>query len=193
MPVVQRIEHLVAVQAVEGSIPFGHAKWRVRIVAIVRVSKTRGSNPYAGSNPAPSAMILEFSAGGIVFKKEKGKAYILVSQHSGHHGWVFPKGRIGDHVENEGRKETALREVKEEVGVEGKILKQLKPITYFYKWERKTIKKTVYYFLMEYVSGDINDHDWEMENVEWLPIDEVGKRLSYPSDKKVWKEARELI
>ncbi len=138
-------------------------------------------------------MTLEFSAGGIVYKKEKGKAYILVSQHSGHHGWVFPKGRIGDHVENENKEETALREVKEETGVEGKILKPLKPITYFYKWEGKSIKKTVYYFLMEYLSGDITNHDWEMENVEWLSIDEVEKRLSYPSDRKVWQEAVNLV
>lgn len=138
-------------------------------------------------------MILEFSAGGIVFKKENNKVFILVSQHSGHHGWVFPKGKIGDHVENEGKKETALREVKEEAGVEGKILKTLKPVTYWYKWEGKSIKKTVYYFLMEYISGDIKNHDWEMENVEWLPIEEVKKRLSYLSDKKVWKEAKELI
>ncbi len=138
-------------------------------------------------------MTLEFSAGGIVFKKEKGKVFVLVSQHSGHHGWVFPKGRIGDHVENENKEDTALREVKEETGVSGKILKPLKPVTYFYKWEGKRIKKTVYYFLMEYVSGDIADHDWEMENVEWLPIEEVENRLSYLSDKKVWKEAKELI
>ena len=134
-------------------------------------------------------MTFEFSAGGIVFKKEKRKVFILVSQHSGHHGWVFPKGRIGDYVEKEGKRETALREVKEETGVGGKILKTLKPVTYFYKWEGKTIKKTVYYFLMEYVSGDIKDHDWEMENVEWLPIEQVAEKLSYSSDKKVWKEA----
>ncbi|MBI3984892.1 MAG: NUDIX domain-containing protein [Candidatus Levybacteria bacterium] len=138
-------------------------------------------------------MKFEFSAGGIVFKKEKDKVFILVSQHSGHHGWVFPKGRIGDHVENEGRKETALREVKEETGVEGKILNPLKPVTYFYKSEGENTKKTVYYFLMQYLKGEITDHDWEMENVEWLPIEEVEKRLSYPSDKKVWKEAKELI
>ncbi len=138
-------------------------------------------------------MTIEFSAGGIVYKKEKGKAYILVSQHSGHHGWVFPKGKIGDHVESEVKEETALREVKEETGVEGKILMSVEPVTYFYKWEGEQIKKTVYYFLMEYISGNIADHDWEMENVEWLPIEEVEKRLSYLSDKKVWKEAKELI
>jgi NADH pyrophosphatase NudC (nudix superfamily) len=46
---------------------------------------------------------------------------------------------------------------------------------------------------MEYVSGDITNHDWEMENVEWLPESEVEKRLTYPSDKKVWQEASKLI
>ena len=58
---------------------------------------------------------------------------------------------------------------------------------------REKIKKTVYYFLMEYVSGDIKEHDFEMENVEWLPINEVENRLTYKSDKEVWKEAKELI
>ncbi|OGH06403.1 MAG: hypothetical protein A2171_02230 [Candidatus Levybacteria bacterium RBG_13_35_9] len=145
-------------------------------------------------------MKLEFSAGGIVYKykklnikNKKDEVLILVAQHSGHHGWVFPKGRIGDHVENEGKEETAVREVEEETGTKGKIIKSLKPIVYWYDWKGEKIKKTVYYFLMEYISGDINDHDWEMEKVEWLPIDEVEKRLTYPSDKKVWKEAKKLI
>ena len=138
-------------------------------------------------------MKFEFSAGGIVFKKEKDKVFVLVAQHSGHHGWVFPKGRIGDHIENEPKEETAVREVKEETGVFGKIIKALKPIIYWYDWEGEKIKKTVYYFLMEYLSGDIKDHDWEMEKVEWLPINDVEDRLTYPSDKKVWQEAKKLI
>ena len=54
-------------------------------------------------------MRFEFSAGGIVYKKEKSEVFILVAQHSSHHGWVFPKGLIGDHVKNEGKEETALR------------------------------------------------------------------------------------
>jgi 8-oxo-dGTP pyrophosphatase MutT (NUDIX family) len=138
-------------------------------------------------------MKLEFSAGGIVFKKEKGEIFVLLSQHSGHHGWVFPKGRIGDHIENEDKEQTAVREVEEETGAKGKINKSLKPIVYFYDWEEEKIKKTVYYFLMEYISGDITKHDWEMENVEWLLKKDVEKRLTYPSDKKVWKEAIKLL
>jgi len=138
-------------------------------------------------------MKFEFSAGGIVFKKENGKTLVLVSQHSQHHGWVFPKGLIGDHVKDEQKEDTAIREVEEETGVKGKIIKLLTPVKYWYVFKDEKIKKTVYYFLMEFVCGDITKHDFEMENVEWLPEAEVEKRLTYPSDKKVWQEAEKLI
>ena len=86
---------------------------------------------------------------------------------SAHHGWVFPKGLIDD---GEDKATAALREVEEEGGVEAKIVKELEPVEYFYKFENQTIKKKVTYFLMEYVSGNIEDHDWEMEDVQWLAI-----------------------
>lgn len=135
----------------------------------------------------------EFSAGGVVFKKENGSTFILVSQHSGHHGWVFPKGFIGDKKAGESKEETAIREVKEETGVDGKIIKPLTPVTYWFQMDGEKHQKTVYYFIMEYVGGDIADHDWEMEDVEWLLPAEVEKRLSFKSDKKVWEEAKTII
>jgi 8-oxo-dGTP pyrophosphatase MutT (NUDIX family) len=138
-------------------------------------------------------MKYEFSAGGVVFKKERGKTWILVAQHSVHHGWGFPKGLIGDHIKDEGKEDTAIREVQEETGIIGKILKPLSPISYWYVWEKEKRKKTVYYFLMEYVSGDTAEHDDEMEQVEWLPIDEVESKLTYRADKEVLKEAKRLI
>jgi hypothetical protein len=46
---------------------------------------------------------------------------------------------------------------------------------------------------MEYVSGDIADHDWEMEAAEWLPVDQVHERLSYKTDKQVFQKAQGLI
>lgn len=138
-------------------------------------------------------MKFEFSAGGVVYKKEENNTFVLVAQHSQHHGWVFPKGIIGDTKENEGKEETAVREVKEETGIDGKILKELEAVTYWYSLEGEKRKKTVYYYLMEYISGSIEDHDDEMEAVEWLPINDVANRLTYPSDKKIWQEAKQLI
>jgi 8-oxo-dGTP diphosphatase len=138
-------------------------------------------------------MRFQFSAGGIVYKKENSKTFILVSQHSQHHGWVFPKGLIGDHVEGENKEETALREVREETGVNGKIIRALNPITYWFIMNQEKIRKTVYYFLMEYIDGDITRHDDEMESVEWLPANKVEERLTYESDKIVWREASKIL
>ena len=144
-------------------------------------------------------MKFEFSAGGVVFKIESGSIFVLVSQHSYHHGWVFPKGLIGDNPSTssgqgkESKQEAALREVKEETGAEGKIIQELTPVTYWYQFEGEKRRKTVYYFLMEYTGGDITRHDTEMEAVEWLPIDKVESRLTYKSDKDVFKEAKLII
>lgn len=154
-------------------------------------------------------MKFQFSAGGVVYKKARSansgqdEIFVLVSRHSQHHGWVFPKGLIGDHVKRESKEETALREVEEEVGVKGKIIKALAPVTYWFVFSHKTgsrgsgkkekIKKTVYYFLMEYTGGDIAKHDHEMEAIEWLPKDKVEEKLTYKSDKEVWQEAEKIL
>ena len=149
-------------------------------------------------------MKFEFSAGGVVFRrKTKNKKQtnfeILLGQHSQHHGWVFPKGIIGDHPSSdsgrakETQEDAALREVEEETGIVAKIVKPLKPATYWYNFEGEKIKKTVYYFLMEFVGGDTKNHDWEMEKVEWILKEEVENRLTYKSDREVWQEAKKLI
>lgn len=147
----------------------------------------------------------EFSAGGVVFRQAQDfgskpqfskNIEVLLCQHSYHHGWVFPKGLIGPSAGSgraETKEEAALREVTEETGAIGKILQSLSPVSYWYMFEKEKRKKTVYYFLMEFVGGDITQHDHEMENVEWLPIEGIEKRLSYKSDKKVWAEAKKIL
>ncbi|OGH10754.1 MAG: hypothetical protein A3B38_03555 [Candidatus Levybacteria bacterium RIFCSPLOWO2_01_FULL_36_13] len=143
-------------------------------------------------------MRYEFSAGGVVYKKVRStssgfKYLILIGQHSGHKGWVFPKGLIGDHKKKEGKEDTAIREVKEETGVEANIEKALTPITYWYVWEEEKRRKTVYYFIMKATGGKIENHDWEMSDVKWVNVEKVEDTLTYPSDKKVWEEARKLL
>ena len=128
----------------------------------------------------------EFSAGGVVYKGGKW----LVCKHSGYHKWGLPKGLI---EEGESLEETAVREVEEECGVKTKIIGKIpEPEKYVYVFDDVKVFKEVTYFLMEYVSGDVKDHDWEMEEVEWLEFDEAVERMDFPGAKDVLKKAREL-
>ena len=131
----------------------------------------------------------EESAGGIVYKKFGSRILWLITQHSAHKGWVFPKGLVGDHDPNEPPEQAAIREVKEEGGVEAKIVNHLPVETHYsYKFEDTLIKKTVLYYLMEYISGDPADHDWEMMDAKFVTEDEVKKTLTYKSDREVFTE-----
>ena len=144
--------------------------------------------------PLAMKIINQTSAGGIVFKKLvtshqslASNRLWLICQHSQHKGWVFPKGFVGDVDKNETNETAALREVEEEGGIKAKIIND-QPIKtqYSYTWERNFIKKIVYYFLMEYVSGNPNDHDFEMSEAKFVTEDEVKKNLTYPSDKEAF-------
>lgn len=142
----------------------------------------------------------EISAGGIVYKEVKNKklkrknVLWLVCRHSQHKGWVFPKGLIGDADTTESMETAARRETREEGGVTARIVAPLeKPIEYFYTFKGEKIKKTVYYYLMEYVSGDPKDHDWEMMDGRFMTEYEVKKILTYASDKKAFDQALSLF
>ena len=144
--------------------------------------------------------IHQASAGGIVFKKVyhlSSTIYYLVwliCQHSQHHGWVFPKGFVGDKNKNESNETAALREVEEEGGIKAKIIND-QPIKtqYSYQLNNILVKKTVYYFLMEYVSGDPKNHDWEMSEAKFVTADEVKKTLTYLSDKEAFEKILKII
>ncbi|MFZ6035186.1 MAG: NUDIX domain-containing protein [Patescibacteria group bacterium] len=132
--------------------------------------------------------INQISAGGIVCKKEGGQVLWLITQHSQHKGWVFPKGLVGDNHVDETMEDAALREVEEEGGVKARIVEK-QPIEthYQYQWEGDLIKKTVFYFVMEYLSGDPADHDWEMIDARFATAEDVKKTLTYDSDKRAFE------
>ncbi len=133
-------------------------------------------------------MKFEFSAGGVVYKKEKNKLFVLLAKHSYHKGWVFPKGLI-DRDKKESKEDAALREVKEETGALGQIQEALEPTTFWYAWDGERRKKTVYYFIMKYIGGDITDHDFEMEEVEWVESERVLETLTHKGEKDIFKKA----
>src|SRR3990167_5132428 len=128
----------------------------------------------------------EFSAGGIVFNNE---GQVLVTQHSQNHHWSFPKGLIDPGQTTE---EAAVREVKEEGGVEAEILGKVGYNKYVYTLNREKIFKVVTYFLMKYISGNPKDHDWEVEEAGWYTPEDALKQLTFSQDKALLKKALEI-
>jgi 8-oxo-dGTP pyrophosphatase MutT (NUDIX family) len=131
----------------------------------------------------------EVSAGGVVFRHgEEGQIDVLICLTTKTQKWVIPKGLIdpGEKVE-----QTAVREVREEVGVNARIVQPLDPPEkYIYTRDDTRIFKTVHYFLLEFVSGSIDDHDHEMEVVKWVPIDRAIDVVAYESAKAVLRRAK---
>ncbi|MBI2020524.1 NUDIX domain-containing protein [Candidatus Daviesbacteria bacterium] len=144
----------------------------------------------------------EFSAGGIVLrlvprlrsglaqdKFLKNKVEVLLTKHSQNKNWSFPKGWI---EEGQTAEQAAVREVKEEGGVEAEILDKVGYSKYVYTLNNEKIFKVVTYFLMKYVSGDPKDHDWEVEEAGWFEVADALKTLSFSHDKELLKEAVKL-
>ena len=136
-------------------------------------------------------MRTEVSAGGVVYKKAGAKTLWLICKHSGYHRWAFPKGLIEAH---EDKAAAALREVKEETGITARIITEIsEPERYTYTFNDESVSKTVHYFLMKYESGDTADHDWEMEDVQWVCAEEAEKLLHFDGAKKTLKQAVALL
>lgn len=138
----------------------------------------------------------ETSAGGLVVDVRDGVPYAAViarRNRSGKVEWCLPKG----HLEREETpEEAALREVAEETGIHGRILRHLATIDYWFSGNDRRVHKVVHHFLMGYVSGDIGvegDPDHEAESAEWVPLPEIARRLAYPNERRIVSLALDLL
>jgi 8-oxo-dGTP pyrophosphatase MutT (NUDIX family) len=104
--------------------------------------------------------------------------------------WGLAKGGIES---GETTEEAAVREVREETGIVAEIERSLGDTRYFYVWEDVRIRKTVHFFLMRALGGDIDDRDDEMEEVRWFPLDRALKRAAYRGEREVLGRAAELL
>jgi 8-oxo-dGTP pyrophosphatase MutT (NUDIX family) len=138
--------------------------------------------------------ITEISASGVVFRRtQKGVQVALIVTRGGE-VLSLPKG----HVEpGEDLEDAALREVKEETGLVGEIIAPLGVIDFWYVWpptgERVRRHKFVHFFLMRYVEGDTKDHDFEVDEVRWVDLDDAIETVSYDNLKPVLTRAKEAI
>ena len=134
----------------------------------------------------------EFSAGGIVVRRLRGRWHLAAIRPGGkpEGTWALPKGLIG---RREGAEETALREIEEETGVRGRSLGKLGDVRYVYTWAGQRIFKVVSFYLVRYVRGRLGDIPpelaHEVEEVRWLPLAEAPRLLAYRGEREMAEKA----
>jgi 8-oxo-dGTP pyrophosphatase MutT (NUDIX family) len=126
-------------------------------------------------------VIREFSAGGLVIRNMRGRPHLAVVRVRDQI-LALPKG----HPENgESSEAAALREVREETGLEATPVEKLGDIHYWYARDGDRVLKVVSFFLFRYRSGRLEDHDHEAEEALWIPLEEAPERLAYRSEKEI--------
>ena len=130
-------------------------------------------------------MIREFSCGGLVIRNLRGRPHVAVVRVRDKI-LALPKGHP---EEGESAQEAALREVREETGLEATPIEKLGDIRYWYAREGERVLKIVSFFLFRYRSGRLEDHDHEVEEALWIPLEEAPARLAYRGEKDMAKTA----
>ena len=125
----------------------------------------------------------EFSAGGLVVRQMRGRPYIAAVRVKDGKVLALPKGHI---EQGESGAETAIREVREETGVDSTMVEKIDDIRYWYTRDGSRVLKVVSFFLLRYRSGSVRDYQpEEVDGAEWVPLEEAPRRLSYSGERKM--------
>jgi 8-oxo-dGTP pyrophosphatase MutT (NUDIX family) len=129
----------------------------------------------------------EFSAGGVVVRRLRGRPFTAVVRVKKHGGVLaLPKGHPdGD----ESMEEAATREVREETGLETDLVEKLGDVRYWYTRRGQRVFKVVSFFLFRYRAGSVRDHDDEVESAEWIPLIDAPALLAYSGERSIATEA----
>lgn len=129
----------------------------------------------------------EFSAGGVVVRRFRGRPFVaVVVPREG--VLALPKGHPDG---GESMAEAAQREVREEAGVEAELVEKLGDVRYWYTLKGERVMKVVSFFLFRYVSGSVDDHDDEVLEARWVPLDEAPAQLAYRGEREMVEKAAE--
>jgi 8-oxo-dGTP pyrophosphatase MutT (NUDIX family) len=129
----------------------------------------------------------EFSAGGVVVSDGQVITIVPVKRAAdGTRVLGLPKGHLDG---EETPEEAARREVAEETGVDAELLELLGDVAYRYDRRGRRVRKVVRFYLFAYRSGDLEDHDHEIEEARWMPLEEAAERLTYPGERDIVKRA----
>jgi 8-oxo-dGTP pyrophosphatase MutT (NUDIX family) len=129
----------------------------------------------------------EFSAGGLVVRRMRGRAYVAAVRVKEGTVLALPKGHIEP---GESGAETAIREVREETGIDSTMVEKLDDIRYWYTRDGARVLKVVSFFLLRYRSGSVRDYQRdEVDSAEWVPLEEAPRRLAYAGEKQMARAA----
>jgi 8-oxo-dGTP pyrophosphatase MutT (NUDIX family) len=142
-----------------------------------------GSGKRSGGRRKAAEQPREFSAGGVVVRGEEVVVIVPTRRAAdGSRVLALPKGHVDP---GETPVEAATREVREEAGVVGRPVCELGESRYWYRRDGRTIPKSVAFFLFDYVSGDVADHDDEVEEARWIPLEQAGSALSHQAERQM--------
>jgi len=136
----------------------------------------------------------QVSAGGVVYRGESGRVEVVIVSVGSDNRWQLPKGLVDA---NEKPEVTAVREAREEGGITSEVVQHIETVEYWYIGLENGIRvrfhKRVHFFLLRYTSGDTSDHDWEVNESRWVPIEDATSQLAFDNERRVMERARELI
>jgi 8-oxo-dGTP pyrophosphatase MutT (NUDIX family) len=126
----------------------------------------------------------------VVHRAVDGRIEVLLVHRRQPRLWALPKGTpdSGETIE-----ETAVRETREETGLEVEIERPLRSIRYFFVRGTTRFHKTVHFFLMRAIGGALEDHDAEFDEVAWVDLEEALAILNHPTERSVVEEAAAVL
>ena len=126
---------------------------------------------------------IETSFGGVTVR---GRDVLVITPAGRRRITALPKGGP---QEGESGEQTAVREVREETGVTVRARERLGDVAYVYRRDGRRIRKVVHYFLCTFVSGSTADHDHEVDDARWIPLEEALTALTYPGERRLIAQA----
>lgn len=135
---------------------------------------------------------LQISAGGVAFRNLNRKVEVALISVGPANRWQLPKGIVDKGESNE---TAAVREVREEAGVNTSLVSLIDKTEYWYNDKSQNVRfhKFVYFFLLRYESGDVADHDDEVNEARWVEINEATELLAFDSERKIVEKAATMI